>query len=294
MTAITDFFRAHPTLWQSIMLVFTAAVTYVLVFFLLRLEKKISKRMRGKRDNINLRFVESIARFIVIFLAVQFVIMSSPLTQSFGRVLFQGTTVIAAIAGFAAQPVIADMICGLMLSATKPFNIGDRIELEDGTAGIVKDITLRHVTLRDIDTVVRIIPNSKLNDMKIKNMSYQTQTRSVHFRFNVAYHTDVDQAKAVIARAVAESPWSIPGGLGGAEDEYGPVYFIEYTDSSLVLATTVYYNADTRTEVLKDDVNSRVKRALEATGIEIPYNYVNVVLNNTQQHGKDGRTSDGL
>lgn len=283
MTAIADFFRAHQTLWQSIMLVFTTVVTFVVVFFALRLEKKAAKRLKGMRDNINLRFVESIARFIVIFLAIQFVVMSSPLTQNFGRVLFQGTTVIAAIAGFAAQPVIADLICGLMLSATKPFDIGNRIELDDGTAGIVKDITMRHVTLQDIDTVVRIIPNSKLNGMKITNMSYQAQTRSVHFRFHVAYHADVEQAKAVIARAVADSPWSIPGGPDAAEGAYSPVYFIAYADSSLVLATTVYYNPGTRTEVLKDDVNTRVRRALEAAGIEIPYNYVNVVLNDSRK-----------
>ena len=283
MTAIADFFKAHQILWQSIMLVFTTVVTFVVVFFALRLEKKAAKRLRGMRDNINLRFVESIARFIVIFLAIQFVVMSSPLTQNFGRVLFQGTTVIAAIAGFAAQPVIADLICGLMLSATKPFDIGNRIELDDGTAGIVKDITMRHVTLQDIDTVVRIIPNSKLNGMKITNMSYQAQTRSVHFRFHVAYHADVEQAKAVIARAVADSPWSIPGGPDAAEGAYSPVYFIAYADSSLVLATTVYYNPGTRTEVLKDDVNTRVRRALEAAGIEIPYNYVNVVLNDSRK-----------
>ncbi len=283
MTAIADFFRAHQTLWQSIMLVFTTVVTFVVAFFALRLEKKAAKRLKGMRDNINLRFVESIARFIVIFLAIQFVVMSSPLTQNFGRVLFQGTTVIAAIAGFAAQPVIADLICGLMLSATKPFDIGNRIELDDGTAGIVKDITMRHVTLQDIDTVVRIIPNSKLNGMKITNMSYQAQTRSVHFRFHVAYNADVEQAKAVIARAVADSPWSIPGGPDAAEGAYSPVYFIAYADSSLVLATTVYYNPGTRTEVLKDDVNTRVRRALEAAGIEIPYNYVNVVLNDSRK-----------
>ena len=236
MTAIADFFRAHQTLWQSIMLVFTTVVTFVVAFFALRLEKKAAKRLKGMRDNINLRFVESIARFIVIFLAIQFVVMSSPLTQNFGRVLFQGTTVIAAIAGFAAQPVIADLICGLMLSATKPFDIGNRIELDDGTAGIVKDITMRHVTLQDIDTVVRIIPNSKLNGMKITNMSYQAQTRSVHFRFHVAYNADVEQAKAVIARAVADSPWSIPGGPDAAEGAYSPVYFIAYADSSLTRA----------------------------------------------------------
>ena len=279
MTAVSTFVDEHPTLWASTKLILTAIITFIVVTLLLRLEKKASKRFFEKRGGINGRFVESIARFILIFLAVQWVVMSSTITQSFGRVLFQGTTVIAAIAGFAAQPVIADMICGLMISATKPFDIGDRIELEDGTGGIVMDITLRHVTLQDIDTVVRVIPNSRLNGMKITNMSYHMPVRSVHMRFNVAYTADVDQAMRVIGRAVEESPYSIPGKPGKDGKTYGPVYFIQYADSSLVMATTVYFDPTTATEVVKSDINTRVKRALDENGIEIPYNYVNVVIN---------------
>ena len=278
MATLDTFFQAHPTTWEVLKLIFTVAATTAVVTLLLRLEKKASRRLIEKRNNINLRFVESAVRFIVIFLAIQWVIMSSTLTQSFGRVLFQGTTVIAAIAGFAAQPVIADMICGLMISVTKPFDIGDRIELEDGSAGIVRDITLRHDTLQDIDTVVRVIPNSKLNGMKITNMSFHTHVRSVHKRFGVAYHTDATQAMAVIAHAVEESPYSVPGKPGKDGLVYGPIYFIQYAESSLVMATTVYYEPTTPTEVVKSDINTRVKQALDDSGIEIPYNYVNVVM----------------
>lgn len=280
MQALTDFVRAHPMLWETIKLILIIVVTAVVVTQLLKLERKAAKKLILKRNNINLRFVENIVRFIVIFLAAQWVVMSSPITQPFGRVLFQGTTVIAAVAGFAAQPVIADLICGMMLSATKPFDIGDRIELEDGTAGIVKDITLRHVTLQDIDTIVRIIPNSKLNGMKLLNMSLKNGVRSVHMRFNVSYDTDVDRAIEVIGRAVRESPHSIPGKPSGDGGQYGPVYFIKYDDSSLVMATTVYYNPTSPTEAVKSDVNSRVKRALDENGIEIPYPHVSVVTKN--------------
>ena len=283
MTTITTFIQAHPTIWAAAKLILASATAIVLVTLVLSLERKAFRRLTEKRGNINLRFVENIARFVVIFLAVQWVVMSSPITQSFGRILFQGTTVIAAIAGFAAQPVIADMICGLMISATKPFNIGDRIELEDGTAGIVIDITLRHVTLRDIDTVVVIIPNSKLNSMKVTNMSYQTRVRSIHMRFNVGYGTDVEQAIQVIGCAIRESDYSIPGKPGKDGAEYGPVYFIKYDDSSLVMATTVYYEPTTPTEIVKSDINTRVKRALEESGIEIPYNYVNVVMSDRKE-----------
>lgn len=283
MQKIIEFINQHPEVWQAVRLVLTAIAATVVVIFALRIEKKVSQKLLDRKKNINLRFVENIVRFVLILLAVEWVVMSSPLTQSFGKVLFQGTAIIGAIAGFAAQPVIADIICGLMMSATRPFDIGDRIELEDGTAGIVADITLRHVVLKGIDTARLIIPNSKLNGMKLTNMSAKAGKRSILCRFNVAYDTDVDLAMAVIRRAVEESPCSVPGKPGPQGEEYGPVYFIEYADSSLVMATTVYYEPGFATEAVKSDINARVKRALDANGIEIPYNYVNVVMDEKER-----------
>lgn len=290
MQEIKILMEAHPTIWQGIRLFVTAVLTAVVVVLVLRLERKAVGKVINRRKNINVRFVENIGRFVLILLAVEWVVMSSPLTQPFGRVLFQGTTVLAAIAGFAAQPVIADIICGLMMSATRPFDIGDRIELEDGTAGIVKDITLRHVVLQGIDTAKLVIPNSRLNGMRLTNMSAVPGAWSAHFRFNVAYGTNVDRAMAVIRDAVQQSPYSMPRKPGKSGDEYGPVYFIEYADSSLVMATTVYFPTDCAAEVVKSDINTRVKKALDANGIEIPFNYVNVVLNDGKaEPGEKGR-----
>ena len=283
MQEITKILNQHPLAWNVTKLAFTAVATIIIVMFVLRLERKAAKKLLNRKNNINMHFVESIVRFVLILLAVEFVVMSSPLTQTFGKVLFQGTTVVAAIAGFAAQPVIADIICGLMMSATRPFDIGDRIELEDGSGGIVKDITLRHVVLQGIDTQKIIIPNSKLNGLRITNMSYGTQIRSIYFRFNVAYDTDVGRAMAVIRQAVEDSPYSVPGKPGAAGGEYDPVYFIEYASSSLVMSTTVYYEPTNPTEFVKSDINSRVKRALNENGIEIPYDYVNVVMDNKKK-----------
>lgn len=82
----------------------------------------------------------------------------------------------------------------------------------------------------------------------------------------------------MIGKAVEDSPYSIPGKAGKNGEEYGPVYFLEYADSSLVMATTVYYKSDIPMETVRSDINRRVKRALDENGIEIPYNYVNVVM----------------
>ena len=245
----------------------------VIVLLLLKFEKKIAGKWISKYDGINARFTEKVIRALIIFLAAMWVIMSSRITQSFGSSLFQGTAVLAAIAGFAAKPVLSDMFCGFMLSTTKPFNIGDRIELDDGTAGIVKDITIRHVVLQGIDTLKIVIPNSEINSRRVTNLSHHTKTRSIHFRFQVGLNTNADTAKRVIREAVQESPYSVPR----EGEDYSPVYFLDFTDNGLLMATTVYYAPTSPTEVVKDDINSRVKRALEANEIEIPYNYVNVI-----------------
>ena len=273
METINQFLAEHPTISSWGKLGINLAIAVVICFFLLKLEKKIAKRWVSKFDGINARFTERVIRFVIIFIAAMWVIMSNDITKSFGSSLFQGTAVLAAIAGFAAQPILSNMFCGFMISTTKPFNIGDRIELDDGTAGIVKDITIRHVVLQGIDTLKIVIPNSEINNRRITNLSHMTRTRSIHFRFQVGLNTNADDAKRIIREAIEESPHSVPRD----GEDYSPVYFLNFTDNGLMMATTVYYEPTSPTEAVKDDINSRVKRALEANNIEIPYNYVTVV-----------------
>lgn len=273
ISQITKYMQDNPTIAAWINLVVSIIIAVLIVLILLKIERKITRKWIDKHDGINARFTEKVIRCVIIFLAVLWVIMSNSITQSFGSSVFQGTAVLAAIAGFAAKPILSDMFCGFMISTTKPFNIGDRIELDDGTAGIVKDITIRHVVLQGIDTLKIVIPNSEINSRRITNLSHMTKTRSIHFRYVVGLNTKADEAKRVIQEAISESPWSLPR----VGEDYSPVYFLDFTDNGLLMATTVYYAPTSPTEVVKDDINSRVKRALEAAGIEIPYNYVNVI-----------------
>ncbi len=279
MEAITSFLTSNTLINSLIALGFNAVLAFLVAFVLLKIERKAGKKWIEKHGGINSRFTEKIIRFVIIFIAFLWVIMSSSLTQAFGNSIFQGTTVLAAIAGFAAKPVLSDMFCGFMLSTTKPFNIGDRIELDDGTAGIVKDITIRHVVLQGIDTLKIVIPNSEINSKRITNLSHQPGYRSIHFRFSVGLSSNIEQVKQVIYDAVRQSPRSVPR----KDDEYSPVYFIAYQPNGIEMATTVYYQPTSPTESVKDDINSRVKKALDDAGIEIPYGYVNVLMHNNEE-----------
>ena len=283
LNGVKNFFEKHQTLtaWGKLGLLIAIAV--VVCFILLKLERKVAAKWLAKHSGINARFTDRIIRFVIIFIATMWVIMSSEITRDFGASLFQGTAVLAAIAGFAAKPVLSDMFCGFMISATKPFNIGDRIELDDGTAGIVKDITIRHVVLQGIDTLKIIIPNSEINSKRITNLSHQATTRSIHFRFQVGLSSKISLVKEVIKTAISESPYSVPR----TGEEYSPVYFMNYTNNGLEMGTTVYYEPTSPTEIVRDDINTRVNRALNTAKIEIPYNYTNVIMNPDPMPGEE-------
>ena len=293
MTKIVEFLKGYPTLMQIMSFILNLLIVLAAAFVILRLSRKVFGKLRQKNTKVNVRFSEKVFRFLVIFISIMWLVMSNDLTKSFGQSLFQSTAVIAAIAGFAAQSVLSDLICGIIISSTKPFGIGDRIEMENGISGIVKDMTLRHIVLQSVDTQVYIVPNSKVNAQYIRNMSYNIKARSVDFHFSVSFQTDPEFAARVIRQAVMDSPLSIPGKTrpDSGEPEYAQVYFLSFRDSCLDMNTTGYYRADTPTEVFRNDINTRVKKALEENHIEIPYNYLNVAVIRREREEEPGSGS---
>lgn len=260
-----------------ILFILFLAVYILCVFLLLKLNKRIFNNIEEKKGNsITIQFLQKAVSLAIIVILFVLPMGGQRLSQS----LLGSTAVVAAVVGLAANDVIKNMFAGLEISIYKPFDVGSRIMLEDGTAGIVEKLTLRHVVLVLIDTTRLIVPNSKANSAKIINYSYaETVPRSVEVRFPISYTSDIDKAKEIIRKAICESPLTLN------EDKYSEkdpktrsVYFLELKDSALILAATVYYPLSTRTEVVKDEVNTSVFKALKEGGIEIPYNYVNVVM----------------
>ncbi|MBR6391074.1 MAG: mechanosensitive ion channel family protein [Lachnospiraceae bacterium] len=263
--------------------VMAALWAFLVVSILFRIERAFFAKRFKIHNRIQVRFVENILRIAVILIAVFWVFNTGSTADHFGKVLFQGTAILGAIIGLAAQPVISDLCCGIMISICKPFEIGDRIEFQSGIAGQVKDITIRHVVLQGIGTTDIIIPNSVINSMAVTNLSHGNGIRSLFMRFNIAYGSDVEKALEILHQAVVDSVYAVPAHPEGSGIEYSPAYFMEYAESSLVIGTTVYYEPGTGLGDLKNDINLRIYHAFAEAGIEIPYNYMNVVMHSTKE-----------
>ena len=235
------------------------------------------KRQNQNRSSLHRKYLLSIAWLVILVICVAEIVETLNPGLNIPTLLLQGSALIVAVVGFAAQPVIINIICGLLISLQKPFEVGDRIIVGEDS-GIVEDITLRHTVLRLYDGIRLIIPNGEMNSKVVTNTSYKMpDRRGIHLRFSVSYDTDIPKAMEVIRNCVAESPFTLGIDTNGIKEDSGPVYFLDFGDSSLVLRTTIWVSRDTNSQQAITDVNVRVLEAFRKHGIEIPYPYFNVL-----------------
>ena len=254
------------------------AVAVLVTWVLLKLNKYFFSKLREKNNGLHLMFFKRMVDVVIIIACGVVTIASYIGLESIWQTILGGTAITTAVLTFAAQDVIKDILGGLMISLNKPFEVGNRIELEGGIVGIVEDMTPRHVVLVGIDTVRHVVPNSKLNTMRVVNYSFHREDRSITFRFSVGYDSDMALVKKVIAKEIEDSPMTKP--KIQAEDgtaAYAPVLFLESAASALIVGVTVYYDSSNATERVKDEINTRVREALLDNNIEIPYPHVEVV-----------------
>ena len=184
------------------------------------------KKQKRFRTSLHRKYFLSLVNLVIILQCAAEAIKAVNPTMDLPTILLRSSALLVAILGFAAQPVITNIICGLLISFQKPFEIGDRIIVEGQEPGIVEDITLRHTVIRIYDGLKIIIPNGELNSKTVTNFSYgMKHRRGIHLRYSVSYNTDVRKAMDIIRDCIAASPYTLSIETDGIREDSGPVYF---------------------------------------------------------------------
>ena len=122
------------------------------------------------------------------------------------------TGVAAAVVGLALQATLGDLFSGIALSMEGPLQLGDWVELDDGTTGEVVDQTWRAIYLRDWDNTTHVIPNSRVAGQKLKNLHAEDHLYAPWFYVKVPSEADPSLVTALLLDAamrcedVLESP----------------------------------------------------------------------------------------
>ena len=128
--------------------------------------------------------------------------------------------------GFGTQNLLKNVISGLLLLMERPLRVGDVIEV-DGIRGMVTTIGLRSSTIRDINGVETLIPNSNLLERNLTNWTYSSFRKRYSLRVAVATGSD--------ARRVKEKLCDLAGQHGQILKEPEPyVLFEDFSEHALV------------------------------------------------------------
>jgi small-conductance mechanosensitive channel len=105
--------------------------------------------------------------------------------------------------GLAAQPMIADVIAALVIFIEGKFKIGDVIKLGGDDPAQVTGLSWRSTQLRNADGLVVHVPNRKVTEQTIRNLTKAGQTYDT-LDVTVTTQREITEVLAVIRQALEE------------------------------------------------------------------------------------------
>ncbi len=248
------------------------AFILILVFVLYKLARylpgRILKRMKRSLDEEGQKRAETLSgimslTFSIVVLAVGGMVVLGELGVSMGPIIASAGILGLAI-GFGAQNLVQDYISGFFLLLEDQIRLGDVVETA-GKSGLVEQVTLRMIILRDLAGNVHYIRNGKVDIVTNMTKEYSRYI----FDIRVAYREDLDEVMDQIRR-VDEDMRQDP--------EYGPNILspIEILGVNELGESGVVVKARTTTKPVMQwyvgrEFNKRLKKRFDEAGIEIPY-----------------------
>ena len=183
--------------------------------------------------------------------------------------------------GFGAQSLVKDVISGFFILLEDSIRVGDVVEIA-GVGGLVEDVALRTITLRDGAGHVHVIPNGTVD--KVKNMSKDFAVYV--FDVGVAYREDVDEVMALLKEVGAD----MQADPTYAADILVPLEMLgvdRFAESAVIIKCQMKTNPNQQWRIGRE-MNRRIKKTFDAKGIEMPFPHRTILLGRTQERRSSG------
>ena len=175
--------------------------------------------------------------------------------------------------GLALQGGLSNMASGIIIMVCKPFMVGDFIITGD-VSGVVQEIGVFYSKVLTPDNILVTVPNGSLSNTTVTNLSAE-EIRRVDFDLNVGYGTDIDLARKVLL-AVAQSNDLV------LKEPASEVFVSQHGASAMGIKLRIWCKSSDYWTVYFD-MWEDVKKAFDKFNIEIPYQHINVILDNPNE-----------
>ncbi|MCA1978038.1 MAG: mechanosensitive ion channel [Thiobacillus sp.] len=243
-----------------------ATVVLIAIIVALALARLVENRLMGfTQMNLSLRMalskaVRTVFLILAVLVALPAVGIDLTVLSVFGGALGVGL-------GFGLQKIASNYVSGFIILLDRSVRIGDLVTV--GTSyGQVSQINTRYTLLKALDGTESIVPNEMLISQTVVNHSLSQPNVRIMLPVQVAYDTDLEQARAIMLEAAGQHPRVIKDD----PEDLPKVFLREFGDNGIVLELGVWIrDASEGQNNLRSDLNWAIWRGFQANGIQIPY-----------------------
>lgn len=271
--------EAFEDFWESLAAktpdILVGLILFVIFLVIAHLVRKLIRTRLGRRaqDPLLVNFIARIFFLVILVLGIILFLGQVGLTQVAGSLL-AGAGVGALILGFAFKDIGENFIAGFFLAVSRPFSIGDIVEIESYT-GKVKSLDFRNTHIRTFDGRDIFVPNATLVKNTLTNFTRDGLMRH-DFVVGIDYEDETTEAIRIIleemdtltdiVKTTNLQPFVIVNNFGVSTVDLRIFFWINTHD---------FLGSVT---VLKSHVMEAVFRRLKQEGFTLPANIVELKI----------------
>jgi small conductance mechanosensitive channel len=255
----------------------------------IHLPKVIATGKTGLDAETEMTFRTLISRLLVAAIYIVgflLVISRIPTLNSLAVTLLAGAGVAGLAIGFAAQDSLSNVISGIFLAVFHPFRVGDYIDFS-GEYGQIEDLTLRHTTIRTWDGRRIFVPNSIMGNQPIINWSITDPVITWRINVGIAYTADIDKARDIMLEVAKRHPLVL-------KNHEITVRVTELGDFAVNMRLGVDVPNRDVAWTTGCEIMESIKKRFDKEGIEIPYPYRNLIIQNPLRSSPSPEGQDPL
>ncbi len=191
--------------------------------------------------------------------------------------LLAGAGILGLAVGFGAQTLVKDLLTGVTILLEDGATVGDVVET-GGHSGVVEQMRIRIMRLRDLSGAVHLIPYSEVTTL----VNYTKDFSYYLMEVGVAYREDTDEVCQVLLDLAAEMRRDAEYGPNIIDNGLEILGVDKFADSAVVIKVRLKTHAGLQWATGRE-FNRRMKKRFDELGIEIPFPHRTVYFGELKQ-----------
>lgn len=175
--------------------------------YMAKFHSDTSDNLLARKAITQMRLLKRTVDVTIGIITAGFALMTFDTVRQFGVSLFASAGIAGIAVGFAAKPLLENLVAGIQLAITQPFRIDD-VVIVNGEWGWIEEINSTYVVIRCWDWRRLIVPVSYMMTNPFQNWTRQSSQLIGTVMFNLDYMADIARIRTKVEEiANASTIW---------------------------------------------------------------------------------------